>query len=251
MQHAFKSGSTRGLTKNLLLAKVWKPLPRPTQLFFLTPHPHLRHPSVCKVDYAVTYVRKLACDTRHALSATAIGQVCEILGLIFVTAMMVVVMLSLFPQMRKDEEENGGAQDEQVEENSKASTIIIYILWSITLILTAFTLRRHYLRWRAASYTRVINYASRARLTADERRAEAAATAAGAAAAASASESGAVASVPAEDTTSGVVSPVHAAPTGARADPAPGEQERRVALAALEVRDAPDGDTGGGATGGQ
>ena len=189
-----------------------------------------RHPSVCKVDYAVTYVRKLACDTRHALSATAIGQVCEIVGLIFVTSMMVVVMLSIFPKMRNDEKENGTAQDEQVEENSKASTIIIYVLWSITLILTAFTLRRHFLRWRAASYTRVIDYSSRPRLTADERRAEAAATAAGTVAAASAAESGAVSpapravpSVTTADTDGGVISPVHAAVAGVRPESASGE----------------------------
>mmetsp|Transcript_17501 Transcript_17501/g.45541 ORF Transcript_17501/g.45541 Transcript_17501/m.45541 type:complete len:192 (+) Transcript_17501:364-939(+) len=185
---------------------------------------------VCKVDYAVTYVRKLACDTRHALSATAIGQVCEIVGLIFVTSMMVVVMLSIFPKMRNDEKENGTAQDEQVEENSKASTIIIYVLWSITLILTAFTLRRHFLRWRAASYTRVIDYSSRPRLTADERRAEAAATAAGTVAAASAAESGAVSpapravpSVTTADTDGGVISPVHAAVAGVRPESASGE----------------------------
>lgn len=92
--------------------------------------------------------------------------------------------MSLFPKMRSDSKKEEEGQGGDVEEDSKASTIIIYVLWGITLILTGFTLRRHYMRWRAAAYTRVIEYGSRRTpMSAEERQASATASATAATAA--------------------------------------------------------------------
>ena len=88
---------------------------------------------VCHVPYSVVLRRKVVCDAAHICTCKSCSHIAEAFILVFCLACLIVMMFVLFPSF-------------ETSDNTEKTLLIV--LFSVTVIMSFFALRKVYQRWR-------------------------------------------------------------------------------------------------------